>query len=76
MSDIDTGIVLSAKQCMEMGQQAIIKGHFYQAIEWMQTALAKVLLQNCTTLSSTEADIQLQTAKKVVCLTTFVSYQF
>ena len=69
----DAGIQLSAKECIEIGRQAIAEDYFYQAIDWMGTAVEKVRLQNDNTTSLTEAEIQLETAKKVVCAPLLVS---
>ena len=66
VAGIDTGITLSAKQCIEIGSHAIAKDYFYQAINWMETAVAKITSENDRTASLTEAEIQLETAKKVV----------
>ena len=69
MAGVDTGITLSAKHCIEIGRQAIAEGYYYQAVDWMETALVKTRLQRDTTASPTEAKIQFQMAKKVVRLT-------
>ena len=65
VAGVDTGIILSAKQCVEFGSHAIGKSYYYQAIDWMEVALAKIAKGNDTTVALTEADIQLETAKKV-----------
>ena len=62
----DAGIVLSAKQCIEFGIQAMAKGFYYQAIDWMQTAGKKVTSEADVTVDLEEAKIELETAKKVV----------
>ena len=67
MAGIDAGVVLSAKQCIEIGHQAIAQDYHYQAVEWIGTALTKIRHQNDTTASLTGAEIQFETAKKVVC---------
>ena len=66
MAGVETGVELSAKQCLEIGRQAIANEYYYQAVNWAETALAKVRLQNDTTASLTEAEIQFETARKVV----------
>ena len=66
LAGVHTGIKLSAKQCIEIGHQAMFDEYFYQAVEWMETALTKIRLQNDTTTSLAEAEIQFETAKKVV----------
>ena len=76
MAGIDTGIGLSAKQCIEIGRQAIKLKHYYQAVNWMQTAVDKIRLRNDTTTSLTEAEIELGRAKKEVSLASFPSVRF
>ena len=66
MAGTDFGINLSAKHCIEIGRRAIVDGNYYQAVDWMGTALAKVRLQNDTTATLTEAEIEFETAVKVV----------
>ena len=65
---MDTGIVLSAKQCLEIGQEAVSRGYYYQAVDWMETVLNKISSENDTTADLEEAQIELDTAKKVVSL--------
>ena len=69
MAGVDTGITLSAKQCIEIGRQAISEKRYYQAVSWMETALARLRLHNDRTASLTEAEIEFERAKKVVSLT-------
>ena len=69
MAGVNTGIILSAKQCIEIGLLAITENYYYQAVNWMETALARVRLQNDCTASLLEAEIQFESAKKVVSLT-------
>ena len=66
----DAGLILSAKQCIEIGIQAIGRGFFYQAIEWMQTAVDKILYEEDVSVELQEAEMQLETSKIVVCWTT------
>ena len=66
MAGIDTGIILSAEQCIELGSHAIFNHYYYQSIDWMETAVAKVASENDTTVSLTMAEVQLETAKEVV----------
>ena len=68
MAGMDTGIVLSAKQCLEIGQEAVSRGYYYQAVDWMETVLNKISSENDTTADLEEAQIELDTAKKVVSL--------
>ena len=76
MAGVDTGINLSAKQCVEMGSHAMGKEYYYQAITWMEAAVSKIASENDTTASLTEAEIQLETAKEVVsCSPTRLSTQ-
>ena len=65
---MDTGITLSAKQCIVIGSHAISTDYYYQAIDWMETALAKVTYENDTTVTLVCAKEQLDTSKKVVRL--------
>ena len=69
MSGVDTGIILTAKQCIEMGRHAIDKDYYYQAINWMETAIVKITSENDTTTSLADAEVQLETAIKVVSRT-------
>ena len=68
MAGVDTRITLSAIQCIELGIHAISKDYYYQAINWMEAAVSKIASENDTTASLTEAEIQLETVKKVVSL--------
>ena len=63
---MDTGLVLSANQCLEIGQEAVTRGYYYQAIGWMETAVNKITSENDTTMDLKETEIELDTAKKVV----------
>ena len=65
---------MSAKQCIEIGSQAIYREFYYQAVNWMETALAKIQLQNDTSASMTEAESEFERAKKVVSPTTSNRY--
>ena len=69
MAGVDSGIILTAKQCIEIGSQAIKEDHYYQAVNWMEAALAKIRCQNDTSASLTEAESEFERAKKVVSLT-------
>ena len=60
--------MLSAKQCLEIGRQAVVDDYFYQAVEWMEAALTKIRTQNDQTATLAEAEIQFETAKKVASL--------
>ena len=66
IAGVDAGIQLTAQQCIEIRRQAIVDDYYYQAIDWMETAINKIRLQNDTTASLVEAETQLETAKKVV----------
>ena len=63
---MDAGIILSAKQCIEFGLQSLATGFYYQAIDWMQTAVKKVTSQADVTADLEESRIQLETTKKLV----------
>ena len=69
MAGVDTGITLSAKQCIEIGRHAITEEYYYQAVNWMQTALAWIRLRNDSTASLSEAETEFERARKVVSLT-------
>ena len=69
MAGVDTGITLSAKQCIEIGRQAITEERYYQAVSWMETALARTRFHTDTTASLNEAEIEFERAKQVVSLT-------
>ena len=71
MAGSDTGIILTAKQCIEIGRHAIVKNYYYQAVNWMETARDKVTSENDVTASLTDAVEQLETAKIVVCHLSF-----
>ena len=71
MAGIDTGITLSAKQCIEIGLQSIAEKDYYLAASWMETALATIRLHNDSTTSLHEAEIEFERAKKLVRLTGF-----
>ena len=62
----ETGIRLSAKQCIEIGNKALADGYYYQAIDWMQTAVNKSSFQGDSTVDFSEAQIELETARKTV----------
>ena len=66
LAGVDVGIVLSAKQCVEIGQEALAKGFYYQAIDWIQTALNKITTENDTTADLAETKTELRIAQKVV----------
>ena len=66
MAGIDAGIVLSAKQCIEIGQEALHRSHYYLAIEWMETALNKVNSSADNTADLDEAVVELHHAKRRV----------
>ena len=69
MAGVDKGIKLSAKQCIEIGLQAMTEKHYYQAVNWMETAIDRIRLHNDSTESLNEAEIQFERAKKVVIVT-------
>ena len=66
MAGFDTGVVLSARQCLEIGHHAMDKDRFYQAINWMETGLIKIRAENDSSASLEVAKELLETAKKVV----------
>ena len=66
VAGIDTGIVLTAKQCIEIGHLAIATDYYYQAIDWMATAVHKVISEADVTVSLAQAQMELETAKIVV----------
>lgn len=66
VAGLDAGIVLSAKQCVALGHHAIAKDFYYQAIDWMATAVNKVMAQADITVDLKEAEAELETAKQVV----------
>ena len=70
VAGVDTGIHLSAKQCVEMGSHAMGKDYYYQAITWMEAAVSKIVSEKDTTANLTESEMQLETAKEVVSAAT------
>lgn len=66
VAGVYNGIVLSARQCIEIGHHAIARGFYYQAINWMSTAVDKVTTKGDATVDLQEAEIELETAKKAV----------
>ena len=72
IASVDTGVALSARHCIEIGHQAMVEGYYYQAINWMETAIAKIRLQNDTTSSLAEAEIQFKIAKMQVTTRRFI----
>ena len=71
VAGVDAGIILTAKQCIEIGHHAIAKGYYYQAITWMTSALNKIITKGDTTVDLKEAEVELKTAKKIVSLAKF-----
>ena len=67
MHGVDTGIQLSVAQCLEISRQAVIHGFFYTAIEWAETALAKLTSNNVSTEAELKlAQLEVETAKQAV----------
>ena len=63
--DVETGTTLSAKQCLEIGCRAIAEKRYDQAVNWMETALARIQFENHKTASQTEVEIHLEKAKNM-----------
>ena len=66
IAGMDAGILLTARQCIEIGIQAMARKFCYQAIDWMEAAVKRITADFDTTASLEEAQVQLETAKKVV----------
>ena len=60
------GIRLSARQCIEFGRVGIMHGFFYIAIEWMETAVAKIVSESRPAMELTAAKVELETTRKAV----------
>ena len=41
----DAGIILSAEQCTQIGIHARVSGLYYQSMDWLSTAMEKVLIE-------------------------------
>ena len=77
MASVDTGIILSAKQCIDIGHQAITEKRYYQSVRWMETALTRVQDHNDSTASLNEVETQIEWTKKLVSLCkSHLSYHF
>ena len=66
VADGDNGVVVSARQCIEIGHHAIARGFYYQAIDWMGVAVNKITAKGDTTVELKAAQVELETAKKAV----------
>ena len=60
-------IILSARQCTEIGIHAVATNFFYQAVQWLDTAINKIIAQGDTGgVLLEEAQTQLEIAKMAV----------
>ena len=73
MAGIDAGIILSAIQCIDFGNQAMRSDYHYQAVEWMETAVQKVKFERDTSTTLEKAAAGLETAKNMVVIIVFVA---
>ena len=42
MGGTDAGIILTAEECIQIGHHAVNSAYYYQAVEWMETAVHKI----------------------------------
>ena len=67
MAGTDAGIVLTAEQCIQIGDHALASGLFYQAVEWMETAVQMITYAGDVSATLKNAKKGLETVKNLVC---------
>ena len=72
----NTGVSLSAMQCFAIATYAQQLGHFYMAVDWMETALEKIRRQNDTSMEEYTAAILLHASKQLVRTTAAGLYDY
>ena len=63
-----TGTTLSPEHCVGFGRQAILSGFYPEAVDWMQTAVKKMISGDKSPVDLTQAKSELEIAKKSVSL--------
>ena len=67
MAGTDAGIVLTAEQCIQIGDLALASQFYYQAVEWMETAIHKITFEGDASATLETAKKGLETVKNMVC---------
>ena len=67
MAGTDAGIVLTAEECIQIGDHALASRFYYQAVDWLETAVQKITYEGDVSTTLENAKDLLETAKNMVC---------
>ena len=73
MAGTDAGIILTAEQCIQIGDHALASQFYYQAVEWMETAMHKITHEADASATLEIAKKGLGTVKNLVCIPKYES---
>ena len=62
MAGTDAGIVLTAEECIQIGHHAVASANYYQAVEWIETAVHKITYERDSSAILENAQKGLRTA--------------
>ena len=66
MGGTDAGIILTAEECIQIGHHSINSAYYYQAIEWMETAVHKITYEADSSATLENAKKGLESAVNMV----------
>lgn len=62
----DVGITLSVEQCTEIGVHARVSGYYYQAMDWLNAAMNKIIIESGTRRNLEDVQEEFEFAKLAV----------